>query len=156
MVTLLTIIHVSVCIFLIAIVLLQHGKGADMGASFGGGSSQTVFGTDGPIPLLNKITTMAAVVFMFTSVVLAYYSANITKGSVMTNVRPAPPPIEQPIEVAPTPVEVPLSRTGSDAGQEAGGDVNAQFPGNADAKFPGEPSAAMPTGEGNVPPETNK
>ncbi len=82
--TLLTIVHVLVCLLLVGIVLLQHGKGADIGASFGG-SSQSLFGTEGPVPLLNKITTAVAIIFMITSVSLAYLSANKSStGSVMT------------------------------------------------------------------------
>lgn len=81
--TLLIIIHVVVCLFLIGIVLLQHGKGADIGATFGG-SSQSLFGTEGPLPLLNKITTLSAVVFMVTSVALAYLSTQNSTGSVMS------------------------------------------------------------------------
>jgi len=105
MITLLTILHISVCIFLIGIVLLQHGKGADMGASFGGGSSQTVFGSDGPLPLLNKVTTVGAIIFMVTSVALAYNSAHMSKGSVMKGVRTVP--ISKPL-VNKAPVEIPL------------------------------------------------
>ena len=56
MITILTIIHITVCLFLVSIVLLQHGKGADIGATFGG-SSQSLFGTEGPVPLMNKVTT---------------------------------------------------------------------------------------------------
>lgn len=81
--TLLIIVHVMVCLFLIGIVLLQHGKGADIGATFGG-SSQSLFGTEGPVPLLNKVTTFSAVVFMVTSVALAYLSTQSGSGSVMT------------------------------------------------------------------------
>ena len=81
--TLLIIIHIVVCLFLIGIVLLQHGKGADIGATFGG-SSQSLFGSEGPLPLLNKITTFAAVLFMVTSISLAYISANRGSGSVMS------------------------------------------------------------------------
>ena len=81
--TLLIIVHVVVCLFLIGIVLLQHGKGADIGATFGG-SSQSLFGTEGPVPLLNKVTTFSAVVFMVTSVALAYISSQNNSGSVMT------------------------------------------------------------------------
>ena len=66
-----TIIHVVVCIALIFIVLLQKGKGADMGAAFGGGSSQAVFGGAGASSFLSKVTTTAAVVFMITSLLLA-------------------------------------------------------------------------------------
>ena len=65
-----TIVHVLVCIALIFIVLLQKGKGADMGAAFGG-SSQTVFGGSGASSFLTKVTTTAAVIFMITSLLLA-------------------------------------------------------------------------------------
>jgi preprotein translocase subunit SecG len=67
---LITILHVIVCIALIFIVLLQKGKGADMGAAFGG-SSQAVFGGAGASSFLSKVTTTAAVVFMITSLLLA-------------------------------------------------------------------------------------
>ena len=81
--TLLVVIHVIVCLFLIGVVLLQHGKGADIGASFGG-SSQSLFGTEGPLPLLNKITTASAIIFMLTSVTLAYISSTTGTSSVMS------------------------------------------------------------------------
>jgi preprotein translocase subunit SecG len=60
-----------VCIALILIVLLQTGKGADMGAAFGGGGSNTLFGATGASTFLGKLTTVAAVVFMLTSLTLA-------------------------------------------------------------------------------------
>jgi len=94
--TLLTIVHIVVCLFLIVIVLLQHGKGASMGAAFGG-SSQTVFGTEGPLPLLNKITTWAAIVFMLTSISLAYMSTRVGDGSVMKEIAPVAEPQSAPI-----------------------------------------------------------
>lgn len=109
MTTLLIAVHVFVCLFLICIVLLQHGKGADIGASFGG-SSQSLFGTEGPVPLLNKITTLAAIVFMGTSIALAYLSANRSTGSVMRDVQvqeqQQAPASQQPVAV-PTPAEKP-------------------------------------------------
>ena len=85
MLTLLTVVHVIVCLFLIIVVLLQHGKGADIGATFGG-SSQTLFGSEGPLPLLNKITTLAAIIFMCTSMGLAYYATHAGTDSVMKGV----------------------------------------------------------------------
>ncbi|NNF99883.1 MAG: preprotein translocase subunit SecG [Desulfobacteraceae bacterium] len=84
-------IHVIVCIALIMIVLLQTGKGADMGAAFGGGSSQTLFGTTGASTFLSKATTAAAVIFMLTSLILAYASINRVSKSVMSDV----PAVEQ-------------------------------------------------------------
>ena len=96
-----------VCFFLICIVLLQSGKGAEMGAAFGG-SSQTLFGSRGAATFLNKLTTAAAVLFMVTSLLLALAQ---TKGSsVMQNApveqkqsapqqlpaQPLSPPVQQP------------------------------------------------------------
>lgn len=102
MTTLLIIVHVLVSLFLIAIVLLQHGKGADIGATFGG-SGQSVFGSEGPVPLLNKITTFSAIVFMSTSVSLAYISTNESTGSIMKDLpaqeTAAPAQKEEPITI---------------------------------------------------------
>jgi preprotein translocase subunit SecG len=95
MTVLLVILHVFVCIALIMIVLLQTGKGADIGAAFGGGSSQTLFGSSGASTFLTKATTIAAVVFMLTSLILAYRSSRTTGDSIMSEV---PVPVEQPIE----------------------------------------------------------
>ena len=97
--TLLTIVHVVVCLFLVGIVLLQHGKGADIGATFGG-SSQSLFGTEGPLPLLNKITTAVAVIFMLTSVTLAYISSQTSGSSVMSGVSVSQPAAQVEVEVA--------------------------------------------------------
>ncbi len=88
MTTILTVAHIAVCLFLVIIVLLQHGKGADAGAAFGGGgSSQSLFGSEGPVPLLNKITTASAIVFMMTSVSLAYLSSTSSTGTMMSKVQ---------------------------------------------------------------------
>ncbi len=75
-----TLIHVIACLALIVIVLLQQGKGASMGAAFGG-SSQTVFGSSGATPFLGKVTTVVAVVFMLTSLTLGFFSGRMTIGS---------------------------------------------------------------------------
>jgi preprotein translocase subunit SecG len=90
----LIIVHIIVCIALILIVLLQTGKGADMGAAFGGGGSQTLFGTTGASTFLSKATTVAAIVFMLTSLTLAYMSSHRSGGSIM---RQQQAPIQQPV-----------------------------------------------------------
>jgi len=79
--TAITIFHILMCIGMILIVLLQTGKGADMGAAFGG-SSQTVFGSSGPGTFLGKMTTFIAIFFMLTSLWLAYASTH-KSGSIM-------------------------------------------------------------------------
>jgi preprotein translocase subunit SecG len=81
MTVLIVLIHVVVCIALILVVLLQAGKGADMGAAFGGGSSQTLFGSTGASSFLSKVTTGAAIIFMLTSLTLAYVSGRRVGGS---------------------------------------------------------------------------
>ncbi len=68
--TLVIILHVFVCFLMIGAILLQSGKGAEIGASFGG-SSQTVFGSRGPANFLSKLTVVVAAVFMLTSFSLA-------------------------------------------------------------------------------------
>lgn len=68
--TLIVIVHVFICFLMIGAILLQSGKGAEIGASFGG-SSQTVFGSRGPANFLSKLTVAVAAVFMLTSLSLA-------------------------------------------------------------------------------------
>ena len=71
MVYLLTAVHYIVCIFLIIVVLLQSGKAADLAGAFGGMGSQTVFGPRGSATVLSKATTIAAIIFMLTSLTLS-------------------------------------------------------------------------------------
>jgi preprotein translocase subunit SecG len=92
-------IHIIVCIGLILIVLLQTGKGASMGAAFGG-SSQTIFGSSGATTFLGKLTTGVAVVFMITSLLLAFLTGPRQKSSVMNA---APAPVQAPGKTAPVP-----------------------------------------------------
>jgi preprotein translocase subunit SecG len=82
MVTILVIVHVLICVGLVIGILLQSGKGADLGAAFGG-SSQTLFGSAGAVPFLNKLTTGVAIAFMITSLSLAFLASKTTKSSVM-------------------------------------------------------------------------
>lgn len=72
--TLITVVHYMVCIFLIGVILLQAGKGADIGAAFGAGGSQTLFGPRGAATVLNKITAIVAVIFVCTSLSLVAMS----------------------------------------------------------------------------------
>src|SRR5512147_632601 len=67
-------LHVLVCVILVLVVLLQSGKGADLAGAFGGGATQTAFGSRGPASFLSKMTTAAAVVFMLTSIGLSMMS----------------------------------------------------------------------------------
>jgi preprotein translocase subunit SecG len=89
MTTVIIVIHVIVAIALILTVLLQTGKGASMGAAFGGGSSSTVFGSRGPASFMSKLTAAAAIIFMITSLSLSFFAEkNIGDDSVMDKMTP--------------------------------------------------------------------
>ncbi|MFO7994308.1 MAG: preprotein translocase subunit SecG [Marinobacter sp.] len=74
--TLVVVLHVVIAVALVGLVLIQHGKGANAGAAFGGGASQTVFGSEGSSSFLVRATTLLAVVFFVTSFSLAVFAKN--------------------------------------------------------------------------------
>ncbi len=84
----LVIVHIIVSIAMIAVVLLQSGKGAEMGASFGASGSQSVFGAGGGSTFMSKMTTGAAIIFMLTSLTLAYLSSKPGTSSIMSSQAP--------------------------------------------------------------------
>jgi preprotein translocase subunit SecG len=86
--TLIVVLHVIVSVALILVILLQTGKGSDIGAVFGGGSSQTLFGATGPTSFLSKLTAGAAIIFMLTSLFLAYFSGTGGTRSIMKGAAP--------------------------------------------------------------------
>lgn len=90
-------IHVIASILLIVLVLLQAGKGSSLGAALGGGASNTLFGPSGSGNVLTKITTGLAILFMVTSISLAYMSGKTATGSVMGKVKH-----EAPVKAATT------------------------------------------------------
>ncbi|NOY39817.1 MAG: preprotein translocase subunit SecG [Nitrospirae bacterium] len=93
MITILTFIHVTICLLLIGIVLIQGGKGAELGSAFGGGSSQTIFGGRGAATFMNKLTTGIAIAFMVTSLILTVVSVkqgSVVKSSIMPEEKAIP------------------------------------------------------------------
>ncbi len=88
-----TILHVFLCLLLVTIVLLQHGKGADIGVVLGGGASQTVFGSRGAGNFLTKLTTGAAILFMSTSLFLSYFATPATVTERIQSSAPAEAPL---------------------------------------------------------------
>ena len=83
---LITFVHVIVCAVLIVVVLLQHGKSADIAATFGGMGSQTAFGPRGTATVFSRLTTWCAIIFMLTSMALTFITSRHTSISVMDNV----------------------------------------------------------------------
>ena len=94
MTVLLVIIHVLISIFLILVVLVQQGKGADLAGAFGGGGSQTAFGARGATTLLHKLTTGFFIAFVVTSLSLAILQAR-PRSSVMSGTPSAPAPVRK-------------------------------------------------------------
>ena len=81
----LVVLHLMVSLVLVVVVLLQHGKGADIGAVFGGGASTTVFGSRGAGNFLTRLTTISAVIFMITSLGLSYLWTGTTSEGLFTD-----------------------------------------------------------------------
>ena len=118
-------IHVLACLFLIVVVLLQTGKGADMGAVFGGGS-QTLFGSSGAGNFLTKLTTGTAIAFMLTSLILTWGASRTPVSNLLDRLptateAPSLPPAEGAVPSAKT--EVPIAPA-----PEAGGEAPAGEP----------------------------
>ena len=108
MYTLVMIVHVLVCVFLIVVVLLQSGKAADLAGAFGGMGSQTAFGPRGSATLLSKATTLSAVLFMVTSLSLSIMATrNAGLGSSVLESAPATAPAGKS---APIPVPLPVQQ----------------------------------------------
>ena len=105
----LTVLHVLVCLLLIAVVLMQQGKGGDIAAAFGGSGSQTAFGARAGASVLTRATTVLGILFMVGSMTLAIMGQRDTS-SVLTGVEgpglQPTAPVSAPIEIDPTPASV--------------------------------------------------
>jgi preprotein translocase subunit SecG len=100
MLTAISIVHVLVAIALVLIVLLQTGRGSEIGAAFGSGASQTLFGSSGTSGFMTRLTTIVVVVFMVTSLVLAIM---YSRGRISSPMRSQPAPIQQNVPAPPAP-----------------------------------------------------
>jgi preprotein translocase subunit SecG len=125
---LLTFLHILVSIILILVVLLQSGKGADLAGAFGGGATQTAFGSRGPASFLSKLTTAAAILFMITSIGLSVTGTRQQATSVMEGSKGAQAPAKaapaaspQKEEPIPTPEQIRRMQEEAEAKQRATG-----------------------------------
>jgi preprotein translocase subunit SecG len=119
-ITLIIVMHVLLALAIIGLVLLQHGKGADMGSGFGGGASGSLFGATGSANFLSRATAVLATVFFITSLGLAYLAGErprAASGTVMDTAKPQPP--AKPASEIPKPAALPPAG-GGDA-PKAGG-----------------------------------
>ncbi len=102
---LLTIVHVIVCLFLIAVVLLQSGKAADLAGAFGGMGSQTTFGPRGSATLLSRATTVSAILFMFTSISLSIVATRNAGVASLPDLKRRPVTNSAPAQPQPAPAK---------------------------------------------------
>src|SRR6266852_2889098 len=138
--TLLTIVHVLVCLFLIVVVLLQSGKAADLAGAFGGMGSQTAFGPRGSATLLSKATTGSAILFMITSLSLSIMATRQTGvGSTILDKHPGPAAPKQPDQKTTTLPPSVTTATTPATGQSPMQPIGV---GNGPVK-PGQPSVTM-------------
>jgi preprotein translocase subunit SecG len=151
-------VHVVACVFLIVVVLLQRGKGADMGAVFGGGGSQTLFGSTGAGNVLTKLTGAMAVTFMITSLTLALSERERPSSALIERlpqatapVAPAPdaPAPDAGVTVDTTVLDSPAPLAEAAPADEAAGDAAA-----ADAAQPGVDDAARDDAPADAAPPT--
>ena len=114
--TLLLVLHLLAAVALCGFVLLQHGKGADMGAAFGSGSSGSLFGATGSANFLSRTTAALAVVFFLTSLGLAYVATHkpATGASVMQGASSPPATAASPAAEVPKPADVPAGPKAND------------------------------------------
>ena len=143
MYVLLIILHCAVCLVLILVVLLQTGKGADLAGAFGGGGSQTALGSRGAATVLSKATTVAAILFMFTSLALAIFSSRRTSAVLQSAPvsLPATPPGAAP--AAPATPPGPTGGGPATPGAAAPGTESTQQPAGNQAA-PAKPSSPEP------------
>lgn len=108
--TVVWVVHMLIAITLVGLVLLQHGKGADMGAAFGSGASGSLFGSSGSANFLSRATAVVATIFFLTSMGLTYFSLN----------RAAPAGVLDKIPASTQPATAPKPAQDSSAGDDAG------------------------------------
>ena len=100
--TLILVIHILAALALVGLILLQHGKGADVGAAFGSGASGSLFGASGSANFLSRTTAIIAIVFFVTSLGLTYFSSRKTEHKGVMAAPPAAPVQSLPAQIPPT------------------------------------------------------
>ena len=132
MIYLFLLLHIVAAVVLILVVLLQSGKAGDLASAFGGASSQTAFGARGATTFLSKTTTIAAVLFMLTSLSLSILYTRQTGGTVMEGLDAPPPAVEQQADdpaAGETTTEPPATdappTTDPETGTSGGGDTGS-------------------------------
>jgi preprotein translocase subunit SecG len=161
MVLFLTVLHVMTCVVLVVVVLLQHGKGADIGAVFGGGASTTVFGSRGAGNFLTRLTTGSALLFMVTSLALSYLANTSESRSIFEDTK-APAAAAAPKAEEPKPGQAPGTAPGGfeevkppaapSAPAAGGAEASATQPKATEPKAPAGKAPSPPAAPAKQPP----
>ncbi|MEX2209168.1 MAG: preprotein translocase subunit SecG [Myxococcota bacterium] len=147
MTLLLEIVYIVVCVFLIVVVLLQHGKGADIGVSLGAGSSNTVFGARGAGNFLTKLTTVSAVLFMVLAFTLARFAADDTAEDLL-----GVPASDAPAELEEIPVPDPAAESTAPPSEPGGAPSGFETIETPATTPPATPAPAAPSPAPTQPP----
>ncbi len=144
-------LHIVVSVIMVLFILLQTGKGADIGAVFGGGGSHTLFGSSGAATFLSKVTIVAAVTFMLTSITLSYFTGKRVpvERSIMTE-RPATQAPVAPSEGKPATAPEGAAKS-EPVGKPETGTAPTQAPSPAGGEKSPAPSGKTDTGAGAAP-----
>jgi len=137
------VIHIIVSILLILVVLLQPGKGGDLGSVFGGGggggTSESIFGASGAVPFLSKVTRVLAILFLLSSLTLGYFASRNVSSSVVTDI----PASQQTTDFAqPDQVTQPQEAQEQTAPAEVSGDTEQPTPAQGEAQMSAEPDSS--------------
>jgi len=163
-----TTIHVLVCLILILVVLLQSGKGADLAGAFGGAGTQTAFGSRGPASFLSKMTTVAAILFMITSLALSMIGTKRESKSILDDTRGTVAPAKKAPAAAkqqtapPSPEQIRQLQEEIYKKQKEAASASQAQPQGAEAPAPGKqqpppaPAEAKPAVKDQKPPSGQK
>ena len=146
------VIHVLVALGIIGLVLLQHGKGADVGAAFGSGASGSLFGATGSANFLSRTTAILAVVFFITSILLTYIATHGGRsGGGVIDAAPAVPANTVPGPAVPRPPGTPAGSPGAPSGSAAVPAGSPTVPSGTPAASSGAPAASSGTPAAKAP-----
>jgi preprotein translocase subunit SecG len=138
------VLHIIVSLLLILVVLLQPGKSGDLGSIFGGGTSESIFGSSGAVPFLVKVTRGLAVLFLLTSLSLGYFSMSGGSKSVISDI---PAPVTETVPAD-------SGNTGTSAGDTGTAPEGGALSAPADSGTESAPSGEAPAGDGGASSET--
>lgn len=140
MISTLIVLHVIICILLVVTVLLQFGKGAEMGAIMGGGASQAVFSSSAKGNFMTKLTTFLAIGFMVNSIVLTTLKSRESKKSLFDNEAPVAAPLNSDVQALDTKGVQTVPAEGEVPGTQATAPATTTAPGQKSENVPATPA----------------